>query len=72
MRGESPEGGIFPIALAGQPIHIAAPIPSVRVGVINIRRKLVGELTPKYHPAPDVALHIHVNCIGDAGQTTGI
>ncbi len=33
ISGASHGGGIFPIADAGQPIHIAVPIPRVRVGV---------------------------------------
>ena len=44
--------GFFPAVLAGPPKHIAVPIPSVSVGVTNIRKKFELELAQSIHPAP--------------------
>ena len=63
INGESPGGGINPAKSDGPPIQIAVPIPSVRVGVTNIRTALVnGAPSRRYHPAQ----------IGEPGQTNGI
>lgn len=43
--------GVLPILLAGPHIQIADPIPRVRVGVTNIRRKFVFPLVPSCPPA---------------------
>ena len=43
--------GFFPAVFAGPPKHIAVPIPSVNVGVTNIRRKLAFESTHNIHHA---------------------
>lgn len=48
--GISGKSGHLPADLAG-PIHTAAPIPRVRVGVTNIRTVLVGTAIPRDHPA---------------------
>ena len=71
--GESQRGGICHIELAGHPRQIAVPIPSVRVGVTKIRRKLVASLVPRYHPALGVLdEQVLVYPIGDIGHTAGI
>ena len=73
MSGERPAGGIFPLTVARGPIHIADPIPKVRVGVIYIRRKLVLLVEPIAPPAPrsdnEVRDHHHAVAAAIAGPT---
>lgn len=73
MSGDIPTPGSFPIALAGPPKQIAAPMPIVRVGVTKIRRKLAAESAPRYHQAPRSLLQqVFSYPIGLGGHINGI
>ena len=63
--------GFFPAVLAGPPKHIAVPIPSVSVGVTNIRKKLLAESAPSIPHAPRVVLQTPVYSNGEIGHITG-
>lgn len=52
ISGEYPSHGDFPTLDAGAPKHIAAPIPSVSVGVTKILRKFAFASTHNIHHAP--------------------
>ncbi len=73
INGASHGGGTNPIAKAGQPIHIAVPIPSVRVGVTYIRIKLVGAQVQSI-PHADGGQHAGQGIYprGETGHAAGI
>jgi len=69
--GETPAGGRFPVAPAGQK-HIAVPTAPVIVGVIKRRKKFEVLFVPSHQPAPRVPAQAPSKLNGEIGQIIGI